>query len=101
MQLQRTFCNVRQAQFVLAVSSKWGKMKIKTLDGFIAEGENAEEVCKALWHSMIFADADFQTWMVNSAKRAKMWNGAIVRADSAENHLADLIANNVIRLLDD
>jgi len=76
-------------------------MKIQTLDGFIAKGKNAEEVCKALWYSMIFADADFETWLKNSAHRAKMWNGSDVRYDTAEHHLQDLIAGKVVVLLED
>ena len=75
-------------------------MKIRTLDNKEFIGNSADELCWKLWQSMFKPNKTFKLWMKGSARRAKNWNGARVRTGNAENHLADLIAYNIVTLLE-
>jgi hypothetical protein len=74
-------------------------MKIMTLDEKVFEGADSAEICRGLWHSMLFPDESFELWMKNNARRAFMWNNSEVRCTNADEHLADLIAGNIVKVV--
>jgi len=41
-----------------------------------------------------------EEWMQGSARRARDWNGAIIRTSSAEDHVRDLIEAGILTPLD-
>jgi hypothetical protein len=65
-------------------------LRYKTLDGKALEAEILRGLAEALWQEMI-PDPTLEEWMVGSAKRAKMWNGSVIRTSSPEDHVRDLI----------
>lgn len=71
-------------------------MKYVAMDGYEMEAENYQELAEAMWQSMFEPDPDINTWMINSAKRANIYNDSIIRTDTVEHHIEDLIANGFI-----
>lgn len=67
-------------------------MQYRTLDGARFTASSHAELAEALWHSQFSPPETMQEWMQGSAERAQMWNGAILRTDTPENHVDDLIA---------
>ena len=75
-------------------------MKILTLNKKVFEGESAETICWKLWNSMLKPNKSFERWMKSSARRARNWNGCEVRCTNADEHLADLIAGKIVKVLE-
>lgn len=74
-------------------------MKFKAPNDIIVEGQNHREVAEALWNLIMVPEPTLEEWMVNSARRAKEWDGSIVRTSSPEEHVEDLIrAGFLVRL---
>lgn len=72
-------------------------MRYETMDGMVIEADTLAQVAEALWNSMIMPDDSLDEWMVNSAKRAAMWNGSVIRTASPEAHVEDLISAGFLR----
>lgn len=66
-------------------------MKYRAMDGYEIESENYQEVAEKMWQSMFIPDENLQLWMINSAKRAAIYNGSVIRTDSVEHHIEDLL----------
>ncbi len=65
--------------------------RYQTLDGKPLEAENLRGIAEALWQMMLVPPPTLEEWMQGSAKRAKDWNGAVIRTGSPEEHVRDLI----------
>lgn len=66
-------------------------MKYRAMDGYEVEAKNYKELAEKLWQSMFIPDDNIQDWMVHSAKRAAIYNESVIRADTVEHHIEDLI----------
>lgn len=66
-------------------------LEYKTMDGKIFKGETAEDLATALWKSKFIPEPTLQDWMQESAKKAAMWDGTVVRTKDIETHIEDLI----------
>ncbi len=66
-------------------------MKYRAMDGYEIEAQSYQELAEKLWHSMFIPDDNIQDWMVNSAKRAAIYNESVIRTDTVEHHIEDLI----------
>lgn len=66
-------------------------MKYKTLNDKTVEGNDHREVATALWQLMMSPESTLSEWMLGSARRAKEWNGSVIRTSSPEEHVEDLI----------
>jgi hypothetical protein len=64
------------------------------------EAESLRGLAEALWHEMLVPDPTLEDWMAGSARRANMWNGAIVRTSSPEDHVRDLIEAGLLTPVD-
>ena len=67
-------------------------MQYPTLAGVRLRAISHADLAEARWHSQFSPPETMQEWMQGSAERAQMWNGAILRTDTPENHVDDLIA---------
>lgn len=67
-------------------------MKFRAPNDIIVEGDSHREVAEALWHLMMVPEPTLEEWMVGSARRAKEWDGSLIRTTSPEEHVEDLIA---------
>lgn len=67
-----------------------------TLNGKTLEAESLRGIAEALWHMKLVPEPTLEEWMLGSAERAKMWNGAIVRTSSPEEHVLDLVAAGLL-----
>ena len=76
-------------------------MKIRTLDGALFVASSYEELAHALWQSQFNPPATLQEWMQGSAQRATMWNGATLRTDTPEHHIADMFTHGLIERIHD
>ena len=74
-------------------------MEYRTLDGARFTASSPEELAKELWQSQFDPPATLEEWMQGSAERAKLWNGAILRTDSVDNHIADMLAAGLLEIL--
>lgn len=74
--------------------------RYKCMDGFTFEADTIQQVAEKLWRSMLDPDDTLEEWMIGSAGRAKMWNGAIIRTDTVMNHVADLMTNGFLERLE-
>lgn len=74
-------------------------MKYQTLDGKIFEAATYQEAAHVLWQMMFIPEPTIEEWMVGSAHRAKMWNGADVPVGSLEEHVEGLIRAQVLELI--
>ena len=75
-------------------------MKIESIDGVVFTGVDASDICRQIWRGSFVFDKTFKDWMRISSYHANQWNGALVRTDTAENHLADLIEYKIYKLLE-
>jgi len=75
-------------------------LRYQTLDGKPLEADSLRGIAEALWHLMFDPPPTLEEWMQGSARRAKDWNGAIVRTSSAEDHVRDLIEAGILTPLD-
>ncbi len=72
-------------------------MKYRAMDGYEIEAKDYQELAEKLWQSMFIPDDTIEKWMVNSAKRAGIYNECVgaekiaVRSDTIEHHIEDLI----------
>jgi hypothetical protein len=71
-------------------------LRYKTPDGKSIEAESFRGIAEALRREMLIPDPTIEEWMLGSAKRAKNWNGAVVRTTSPEEHVQDLIAAGIL-----
>lgn len=76
-------------------------MKYRAMDGYEIEAEDYKELAEKLWQSMFIPDDNIQAWMVNSAKRAAIYNESVIRTDTVEHHIADLIEAGFISKVHD
>lgn len=76
-------------------------MKYRAIDGYEAEAQSYQELAEKLWHSMFIPDDNIQDWMLNSAKRAAIYNGSVIRTDTVEHHIQDLIEAGFISKVHD
>ena len=74
-------------------------MKFKTPNDKIVEGQSHREVAEALWRLMMVPEPTLEEWMVGSARRAKEWDGAVIRTTSPEDHVEDLISSGFLTRL--
>lgn len=74
-------------------------MKYQMLDEEAFEAANHEEAAHVLWQMMFIPEPTIEEWMLGSAKRAKMWNGADVPVGSLEEHVEGLIKAGIIFLV--
>jgi hypothetical protein len=70
--------------------------RYKTLDGKPLEAESLRGIADALMREMFIPDPTLEAWMQGSAKRAKMWNGSVIRTSSPEDHVRDLISAGIL-----
>jgi len=75
-------------------------LRYKTPDGKALEADSLRGLAEALWREMKFPEPSLEEWMQGSARRAKNWNGAIVRTSSPEDHVRDLIEAGILTPLD-
>jgi hypothetical protein len=66
-------------------------LKYKTPDGKTLEAESLRGLAEVLRQEMFIPDPTLEEWMIGSARRAKIWCGAVVRTSSPEDHVRDLI----------
>lgn len=66
-------------------------MKYKTLNDKILEADSLRDLAEQLWQMMMVPEPTLEEWMLNSARRALEWNGAVIRTGSPEDHVEDLI----------
>jgi hypothetical protein len=72
-------------------------MKVQALDGDVFEGSPKDIVIQMHDSSMAPATSD-KAWMQQTAERAKMQTGgALVRTDTPDNFIADLIKNGMLK----
>lgn len=71
-------------------------MKYRAMDGYEIEAKDNRELAEKLWKSMFIPDKDIETWMVNSAKRAMIFNNSVIRTDSIDHHIEDLIKTGFV-----
>ena len=71
-------------------------MKYRAMDGYEIEAKDNRELAEKLWQSMFIPDKDIETWMVNSAKRAMIFNNSVIRTDSIDHHIEDLIKTGFV-----
>lgn len=76
-------------------------MKYRAMDGYEIEAEDYQELAEKLWQSMFIPDDNIQNWMVNSAKRAAIYNESVIRTDTVEHHIQDLIEAGFISKIPD
>lgn len=76
-------------------------MKYRAMDGYEMEAKDYHELAEKMWQSMFIPDDDIETWMINSAKRAEIYNGSKIRTDSIEHHIEDLISTGFISPAED
>lgn len=67
-----------------------------TLNGKTLEAESLRGIAEALWQEMLVPEPTLEAWMLGSARRAKDWNGAVIRTGSPEEHVRDLIAAGLL-----
>lgn len=72
-------------------------MKYRYMDGFEFEADNPQEAAEKLWASKFVPEPTIEEWMAGMAKRAQMWDGSIIRTDSVENLISDLISCNFMK----
>ena len=75
-------------------------LRYKTPDGKPVEAESLRGLAEALRMEMMIPDPDMEEWMLNSAYRAHMWNGSVIRTSSVEDHVRDLIEAGILTPLD-
>lgn len=71
-------------------------MKYRAMDGYEMEAKDYRELAEKMWLSMFDPDDNLQEWMINSAKRAFIYNESVIRTDSIEHHVEDLIRTGFI-----
>lgn len=76
-------------------------MKYRAMDGYEIEAEDYQELAEKLWKSMFIPDDNIQDWMSNSAKRAAIYNESVIRTDTVEHHIQDLIEAGFISKVPD
>lgn len=74
-------------------------MKYKTLNDKVVEGETLRDIAEALRHMVFVPDASIEEWMTGSAKRAREWDGSVIRTTSPEDHVRDLIEAGFLKPL--
>ncbi len=52
------------------------------MDGYEIEAQSYQELAEKLWHSMFIPDDNIHNWMVNSAKRASIYNESVLQRES-------------------
>ena len=71
-------------------------MKFMTVDGQVLEAESLRHLAEVIWQSS-FAQADtLEEWMRGSAKRAAMFDGSVIRTESPEAHVEDLLSRGYV-----
>lgn len=74
-------------------------MKYRAMDGYEIEAKDYNELAEKLWQSMFIPDDNIEDWMRNSAKRAAIYNESVIRTDTVEHHIEDLISKGFISLV--
>ena len=74
--------------------------RYQTLDGKTLEAESLLGIAEALRGLMLVPPATLEEWMLGSARRAKDWNGSVIRTGSAEEHVRDLLEAGLLTPLD-
>lgn len=74
-------------------------MKYRAMDGYEIEAKDYNELAEKLWQSMFIPDDNIEDWMRNSAKRATIYNESVIRTDTVEHHIEDLISKGFISLV--
>lgn len=76
-------------------------MRYKTLDGKIFEAQHLEDLANQLWQSKFIPEPSIQEWMLGSAERAALYSGAVIRSDTLNNHMTDLLSAGLVVLLEE
>lgn len=71
-------------------------MKYRAMDGYEIEAKDYRELANKLWESMFIPDDTIEEWMKGSAKRAYIYNYSVIRTDSVEHHIEDLIKTGFV-----
>lgn len=66
-------------------------MRYRYDDGYEFEANGPMEIATALWQSKFVPEDTLEEWMAGFANRCKMWDGTILRTDSVENLVNDLL----------
>ena len=74
-------------------------MQYRTIDGATFTAGSYAELAGELWHSQFDPPPTLEAWMAGSAERAKLWNNAILRVDTVEHHIEDMIASGLLEEL--
>lgn len=74
-------------------------MQYRTMDGKVFRADSPEGLAEQLRQSQFVPPPDLTTWMAGSADRAHLYNGAEIRTDTVENHIADLIEAGFLEVL--
>ena len=76
-------------------------MKYRAMDGYEMEARDYQELATKMWQSMFIPDGNIEEWMENSAKRAYIYNESVIRTDTVEHHIEDLIKTGFISPVSD
>jgi len=66
-------------------------MRYQSLDGKIFEAKTLRDLAEQLWQSKFIPEPTLEEWMVGSAQRAAIYNNSVIRLESVEAHVEDLI----------
>jgi hypothetical protein len=75
-------------------------LRYKTLNDKTLEADSLRGIAEALWSLMLVREPTLEEWMIGSAKRAKMWNGSVIRTSSPEEHVRDLVEAGLLTPLE-
>lgn len=69
------------------------------IDNQTLQATTPTEVVTELWESSRFGEADRDAYRSGFAKRQLEYDGSVIRSDSDENFVADLIENGILEVL--
>ena len=62
------------------------------------QADSYEELTQALYEDAFLPSDSIEEWMEGMVSRHKLWDGSMIRVDSAKNFITDLDACGSIRL---
>lgn len=75
-------------------------MKYRMLNGKIAEADSLRQLAEIM-NEMVMTPADtLEEWMKDSAERAQVYSGSIMRCTTVEEHIEDLIKEGFVTPLE-
>lgn len=74
-------------------------MEYRTLHGGIYNADSYDELAKLMWHADRHAESvTVEDWMVANADEVKRDCGKILRTDTTEHHIQDMIAAGLLKV---